>query len=264
MKLKNPPILEAWIELHQQGSESEDPWETGGLTEYLGALGDDFPEDAAQLIFEDRVEIKTRDPSTLVPKEWKGSTRLTRIRAFDESKLRCVQISQDAFVFNMRNQGSNYPGFDVLRDSALTHHDAYRKIFRPAYVRRITLHYSNRITIPIESGIARVEDYLQLGVSVPNDGWSLSNSLVRVTLSIPGHPIEENHLIVELATEGTTKSRDAVHFRVHWQAVADGVNTSSNAVLRERLRILHDAITARFREVATDKLWASFAPVEDS
>ena len=217
MKLRRPPIIEAWIEFHVEAPDNEQTWpdETDAF------LCEVEPEFAMQeAVLKDQVQLVGRDPSTLRPNEIKGKTELLRVRAFDPERTRCLQAGEGIFVYNLSKKGADYPGFDVLLTQALGYLDTYSRRFRPQYVRSAALHYVDLVIIPDDgTGRLSLDDYFNLALRVPRDAdWPLGD--IRVAIAVPLNPKEPRSdvVTVQFASEPRAHKSGEFRFRFHWHA----------------------------------------------
>lgn len=263
MKLRRPPIIEAWIEFHLEAPDNEQTWPD----EKDAFLQEVEPEFALQeAVLKDQVQLVGRDPSTLRPKEIKGRTELLRVRAFDPERTRCVQAGEGLFVYNLPKRGADYPGFDVLLTQALDYFETYSKCFRPQYVRTAALDYVDLVIIPDE-GARRLnlDDYFNLGVRVPSDeGWPLRRIRMEVSIPLTPNGPGSDVLTVQFASEPRARESDDFRFRLHWHAICQDLRTLEREVLEKRLRDLHEAASGLFKDAMTSKLWAMFEPQEET
>lgn len=261
LKLNNPPIVEAWIEFHMEAAQDQHVWPSQ-LESFLPKLGEEFPKSEREFLATEVVEVGKRDPSG-VPLEISGETRLERVKAFDASRTRCVQVGENLLVFNLTRKGAEYPGFPLLLKEGLRHLAAYDECMHPQYVREAALHYVDVIEIPFESsGIVRAHEYLNLRVTTPEgENWPIMKSATQVSIDISGRTEHPDHLVVGLQTDSDAAHPDRLKVRINWHAVCREVGTLDPNILAERLRGVRAVIRQFFQKAVTDKLWETFEPM---
>lgn len=257
--LSKPPIVEAWLEFHVEGPDTNGTWPTE-CQAFLSDVAEQFP--VSEGIYEDRVELLDRDAATQKPKVIRGSTTLQAVRAFDENRTRCVQAGQRLFVFNLQRSGTDYPGFSVLLKESFTWLAKYISCFRPHSVTAVALHYVDLIPIPgrLEDGLP-LDEYFTVGVSVPDkDRWPLSAMIARITvpLSIDSSPSSLLHL--QMSGEPYSDDDKEFRFLLHWHAASRELDTLDPSILKTRLEELHSSAIEKFQDVVTPKLWDMFEP----
>jgi len=262
LKLRNPPVVEAWIEFHARGSDTEETW-PNGVRPFLDEISDDYP--AHDDIFEEAFEVVRRG-ATGVPEQIAGRGEFSRMRAFDKARSRCVQLGRDALVVNLIRSPEPYEGFHRLLPIALEQLARFKRIFRPTTVLTAALHYTDVVKIPRCSGNpTRLEDYFRIGVQVPNEEkWLLGRIAIDISVPLATNAQNTDRLNLGFRTEPTLPENSEHRFRMDWHAECSSLDTLEADVLGARFKAAHDALEQRFRECFTEKTWAMFGEVEEA
>lgn len=256
MKIRNPPIVEAWIEFHAQGSETEETWPSG-LDRFFGEIAGEYPTIERQV--QETYQVVERAPDG-TPAQIAVQGELSRVRAFDGPRRHCVQVSRDTLVVNLLKGDGPYEGFDRLLPAAMGQFGRFVQVFRPRSIMWAALHYTDVVHIPRAPGAAsRLEDYFRVGVQVPDDQtWVLGRIAVELSVSLSASPSEPDELVIAFRRQPPDPGVAEDRFRVDWHAICAQLDTLSSEVLRARLTKVHGALRARFRECFTDRAWALF------
>lgn len=262
MKLRNPPIVEAWIEFHAQGSDTEETW-PAGLDRFFREIADEYPTIERQV--QETYQVVERTPDGK-PAQIAVQGELRRVRAFDEQRRHCVQVGRDALVVNLLKGDGPYEGFHHLLPTAMEQFDRFVQVFRPRVVMSAALHYADVVRIPRALlGVSRLEDYFRVGVQVPDDAtWILSRVAVELSTSLSGNPPGQDELVLGFRRQPASPDLLEDRFRLDWHAVCAELDTMSPEVLSTRLTSMHEALKARFRECFTDRTWALFDEESES
>ena len=258
MKLRKPPIVEAWIEFHFQGCASQQTW-PDKLNEWLESIADQFPK--REVRQEEAFKVIERTPAG-IPATLAGVGGPKVARAFDSKRTRCVQVAKDVLVFNLIKREEEYPGFQELLPCAMVQLADYRKVFEPETARAVALHYTDRVSIPApEDNPLLLDDYFAVGLRVPCDeDWPLRDFGFHLAFSLHSDDVLTDSAQLSFRPE---KSGESAHrFRLDWHVNCGEVDTLDSDDLSERLRRAHDALNSRFRSCFTEKCWALFE--EDS
>lgn len=256
MRLRNPPIVEAWIEFHFRGSDSESTWPQG-LDRFFEEIRADYPN--IELKRRETFQVVQRAPGG-VPVQLAVHGEIDRVRAFDAQRRWCVQVGDDALVVNLIKGTGTYEGFEALLPKALLHLGQYAGVFRPQSVLHAALHYTDVVVIPASEGVSRrLEDYFHIGVRVPDEQtWPLGKIALDVSVPLTGVGEELDHLVLGFRREPPRPGCDEDRFRMDWHAVCVGLDTMASDVLRGRLQGVHDAMKERFRACFTPRTWEMF------
>lgn len=261
MKLRNPPIVEAWIEFHARGSEMEETW-PHGLDPFFGEIANDFPTLERQV--RENYQVVERAPGG-IPVQIAVQGELRRVRAFDKPRQHCVQVGRDTLVVNLIRGPEPYEGFHRLLPFALEQLERFQRIFRPISVLTAALHYTDVVAIPRSSGKpARLEDYFRIGVQVPDErNWLLGRVAIDIAVPLATDAETSDQLVLGFRREPTQPGNSEDRFRMDWHAVCSNLDTLEAGVLGARLLAAHEALKQRFRECFTERIWAMFGEVKE-
>lgn len=255
MKLRNPPIVEAWIEFHAQGSQTEETWPSG-LDPFFREIADEYRTIERQV--QETYQVVERTPEGK-PAQITVQGELRRVRAFDGQRRHCVQVGRDTLVVNLLKGDGPYEGFHHLLPTAMGQFNRFVQVFRPRAVMSAALHYTDVVRIPRALEASRLEDYFRVGVQVPDDAtWILGRIAVELSISLSVNPSEPDELILGFRRQPPAPDMPEDRFRLDWHAVCAQLDTLSSDVLNARLTRVHEALKARFRECFTDRTWALF------
>lgn len=256
MRLRNPPIVEAWIEFHAQGSETEETW-PWGLDPFFREIANEYSTIERQV--QETYQVVERSPDG-APVQLAIQGELRRVRAFDASRRHCVQVSRDTLVVNLIKGDGPYEGFRHLLPTAMAQFDRFVREFRPRAVMWAALHYTDVVRIPRAPGaLSRLEDFFRIGVQVPNEAtWTLGRVAIELSVSLFAGESEPDELVIGFRRESPEPDVTEDRFRIDWHAVCTQLNTLSPDALSARLARVHEALKARFRECFTNRTWALF------
>jgi uncharacterized protein (TIGR04255 family) len=256
VKLRNPPVVEAWIEFHAQGSDARETWPQG-LDSFFGEIRTEYPDIEKQV--QEQFQVVERSPGGM-PVKLAFAGELRRVRAFDQPRRRCVQVGRDTLVVNLIKGNEGYGGFEVLLPLAIAHFERFVRVFQPVSIKEAALHYTDLVRVPREPAVsARLEDLFRIGVQVPDEGtWPLKRVAVDISVSLPGELAEPDELVIGFRREAPVSSVSEDRFRLDWHVVCRDVETLSVDVLGKRLTQAHDGVRQRFRECFTEHTWSLF------
>jgi uncharacterized protein (TIGR04255 family) len=256
LKLRNPPIVEAWIEFHFRGSDTEVTWPQG-LDLFFQEIVAEYP--TIERHFEESFQVVERAPGGM-PKHVAFQGEIRRMRAFDAPRHSCVQTGQDTLAVNLIKGTGPYEGFRLLLPTALAQLVRYVRVFRPQSVLSAALHYTDVVTIPRNTDEpARLEDHFRIGVQVPDEKhWLLGRVAIEIGVPLATNGDGTDQLVLGFRREPTRPASREDRFRMDWHAVCSGLNTVAADILRTRLQAMHDALKRQFQECFTERTWAMF------
>lgn len=257
MKLKNPPIVEAWIEFHMRGNETAANWKQG-IKQFFDEIKEEYPE--PESIFVETFHVEKRS-SAGVPEQLTGKRELHRVRAFNTSRSQCVQVGRDTLIFNLIKGDGPYEGFDALLPMALRQFQRYIEIFRPKSVLYAVLHNKDLVRIPKNPDSAtRLEQYFRLGIQVPEETqWVLGAIKMEISINLNSAPQSKDQLILGFQRDIWESQIQEDRYRMDWHAICPEIDSLDTDLLRNRLEAAHDAMRQRFRDCFTDRTWELFA-----
>ncbi|MEI6605537.1 MAG: TIGR04255 family protein [Verrucomicrobiota bacterium] len=164
-KLPHPPIVEAVLDIDCDLPPSLQPstLESAGRE----VFGDVYPIFRKQFIQQAQVTMKPESQPEVVASQ---GLRSFQFAAPDEKQI--VQIRLDGFSFNRL---APYGSLDDYLPEISRCWDLFRRIAAPVQIRKISLRYINRITIPTVDGKVKLSDYLKVSPNLP-DGTGLEFS----------------------------------------------------------------------------------------
>ncbi len=258
MKLLKPPILEAYIRFDFTFPETAKPLDFPQAREFLE-------------LFKDKVKPKDFRVTDDVKIDWNkaGKPEGARIqRAFDTARgasadeSRWIQMGQRFVATNILRQSNHpdYPGFDVLKQSALECFDAYVTLFSPIDVSIVTLHYVDVIEIPKITGL-KLSEYMKLLPQVPDQGFG-SISQFMIALTLPSNDKADVYNVI-IGREPDDPARKLMRLRIEWDAQSQNVKSLSKVELIDRLDRIHAETLRLFRSCFTDAGWNLFEPMAE-
>jgi uncharacterized protein (TIGR04255 family) len=252
LKLRNPPVVEAWIEFHMRGSSQQATWPEG-LKQILPELTETYGSTPEQLT---RDTFQYRISAASVPEVFDAKREVVRVRLFDGERRRCVQIGNDELVVNLVRGGAEFEGLDALTGVARTELQRYISVFRPESIRSLAVHYTDIVRIPIAPPW-RLEDYFNIGITVPADGeWPLAGIALECTFPLDREADHQDHLILSFKRERPGSGEE--RFRMDWHVESVGLNTLDVAEILARVSVLREELRPRFQACFTKRAWDLF------
>lgn len=258
MKLRKPPLLEAYIRFDMKLGENAPSLDERRAGEFLELSADQVkPKD---VIYRDDVQI-----------DWDKAGRATGlrrrrrvevVRACNADETRWVQVGPLYVVLNLvRNAAkSDYAGYEDLKRAALECFDKYVQFFAPEAVREVTLHYVDVIELPKQSALP-LENYLRLLPSIPPQGFGPVQRFMVALSAQASNPDDTIHVI--LGREPDDDVRKVHRLRMEWEAKSSNLSTLDHGELIRRLDRIHVDVRTCFRACFTDNGWQLFDPDED-
>jgi uncharacterized protein (TIGR04255 family) len=159
LKLKNPPIVEAVIDID---CDLPPGTELAALKEPARALFHDrYPNLRQHFIPEHRYEMHRAEPPKI---EARAGLRALQFLAEDEKQL--VQVRTTGFSFNRLSPYSSLD--DYLPEIGRTWR-LFVELAKPVQMRRVALRYINRILLPFAGGKVRLEQFLAVPPHLPDE-----------------------------------------------------------------------------------------------
>jgi uncharacterized protein (TIGR04255 family) len=260
LKLLKAPILEAYIRFDFILGETAQPLDPNCASKFFDLFQDHVKPKDVQ--FQDAVQIKWDKVGS--PKHLELHRTLEKARACNANETRWIQIGQRHLAFNyLRNQSEqDYPGYPVLKSTALEGFAKYVNFFSPQSCNEASLHYINVIEIPKKPG-TKIEEFLALCPHVPNQNFG-PVKLFMVALSMvasdPNDALQAN-----LTREPDDNERNVFRLRLEWDAKIQNIGTLDATELSGRLDRVHEQVLTCFKSCFTDTGWQMFEPrAEDS
>ncbi len=253
-KYKNPPVVEAWIDFRFEYGEETSEWNEKIAVDFVNSFEQFNQEEHLALV---KKEIKVSEHGPVFSE---SAPVLQRIKAFNKTKDRCLQIEQSLLVYNMlRKKDVEWPGFPVLLEEALPFCQKYIDTFHPTSVKTV-LHYRDHIVIPFVEGKIEPRDYFEIYPEVPED--KIGN-MVDYSLSLILSGICENGVTrFSVRTEpfGIEESMTKLPFIIDWdiQPVIS-FNSEDLGACKKWLNLAHIGINKAFEGCLTGKCRALFS-----
>jgi uncharacterized protein (TIGR04255 family) len=244
-KLKNPPIVEAIIDIECDMppkfvlSEMEVP--AGN------ALHDHYPSIRKQFVQELKIEAKENAaPSHVV------SQGLSSIHFIQSDTKQLVQVRTTGYSFNRL---APYGGLDDHLPEIARTWDVFCKLVKPVQIRLIRLRYINRIELPLSTGIIDLDDYLLTGPRLPDEsrltftGFLHQYSVLEKTT---GHRAN-----IVLTAQPTHAEKLPILFDIGAEAHGRAEPADTKYIM-EKIAALRSLKNSIFRDTLTDKCLTLF------
>ena len=228
-EFKNPPVIESWIEFEINLTDESVLWSEDIAKELIKKHFPDFKTVDFFGLAQVTVDPKTRAISAT-------GLSFDRVKAFTETRDRCVQAARNMLVFNHIKKDT-WPKFEERRDQAFDALDKYLEFRQLNKLRTVALHYRDMVQIPKDNkGMIQLEDYFTICPKVPEDRFgALSN--FTFMLELPNIYKSANTLLAVGSDPSQKSSETHYRFIMDWhltpkQEITD-VDTSK--------KWLHDA-----------------------
>jgi uncharacterized protein (TIGR04255 family) len=263
-RLARPPLIEAWVEFHFESAAATDTWSAGAIDEFLSRFADQAAHRdrfvTRQLAFEDPLPPGGTGSSVV---HVRTEDRLVRVRACNASRTRWIQVARDLLVYNLARHGTEYPGFDSLRDNALAVLAAYCERFQPQFVREAVLHYTDLVDIPApKQGMINLPHYFSLFPQTPD---AFSGVMAQFAQQVIIRPCadREDTVLIDFRTEIAPSDKDTYRFRMDWHCTCSRIDTLDLAIIGHRLGAIRSCVRGMFRECFKEPAWISFQPTAE-
>jgi uncharacterized protein (TIGR04255 family) len=261
-RLENPPVIEAWIEFHFESAAETETWSEGAINQFFGRFPDLLVHRerfiARQVAIEDPLLLGKTGSSTV---HVRTEDSLVRVRVSNESRTRWIQVARNLLVHNVARHGTEYPGFDSLRDKALDVLGTYCEHFRPQFVREAVLHYTDLIDIPApKEGMIHLPDYFNLFPQTP-DAFSGVMAQFAQQIIVRPRADGDDAVLVDFRTETSPAEKNVFRFRMDWHCGCSRLDTLDLEIIRRRLGAIRDCVRGMFRECFKQPVWNTFQPI---
>lgn len=254
-KLNKPPLIEAWIQASVvPAPESEWTWEAADqvLRSFGGEL--DVFEHLPSYTPEVRKFSKDKRPTEI---EIRVEPRFLRVR--DQIRSKLVQISHnELIVTGIRQDDTEYPGFDKLLESFLQAFERYCEFIPVAGLQSVELHYVDLVVISELFDSGKELDELFVGApklpekpfgGVVNASWS--------TTFMPSKP----PIVAQLSVQMHPPDGGEGRFRMDWHCWCEEIESIDRDAIAARLRRAHNFVLECFRASIQPSVWQLFEPV---
>ena len=260
MKLRNPPIVEAWID-YRFGVGPDLPSDPAGTAARLLAerFGNELPD--IDWVVQDVFRVLEDDPRKGGRAE--VGQQILSVRAANPTETEFVQMGPDFVSVNfVRPSGGDYPGYTVLRDRSLDLLEIYSAEFRPERLQSFALHNVDRVPIPRGAGGVRLEDWFHLSLAPPQ-GFGASPHGFSLTFR-QSTPIPGVEMLFTVRTEEDSSDDEAAWFRFGWHLTGAFDAEPDRETIRGRLDAVHEHLNTAFRATFTERAWSTFDPEADA
>ncbi len=93
VKLRKPPVIEAWIEFKIDLTDEHSVWDGNASNEFLTEHFPSFSHTDQMALAKITIDPKTRKPTTKV-------AGIERMRAFTENRDKCIQVGRNVVIYN--------------------------------------------------------------------------------------------------------------------------------------------------------------------
>lgn len=256
-KYKNPPVVEAWIDFRFEYGEESSDWNNRVAVDFVKCF-DKFNQEEHVALIRKEIRMSKRGPFFS-----ESAPELQRLKTFNATKNRCLQIEENLLVYNMiRKKDEEWPGFSVLLEEALPCCQKYIDSFHPTNL-RVALHYRDHIVIPFVNDKIEPKDYFEIYPNVPED--KLGN-MVDYSLSL---------LLTDICKEGAGRfsvrtepfaldeSRPQLPFIIDWDVQSvNPFNCEDLDTCAAWLKSAHEGINRAFEGCLTPKCRSLFDEVQ--
>lgn len=256
MELRNPPLVQVWIELTFEKS-SEIVWEPKVIEKLFSQFQEEYP--VWEATWDNRITIEKSKPNKL-PRVIDERPVLKIARALTQDRSRSVQVSHNQLVCNFTRTGESYPGFEALCNETLKRLEEYLRCCCPESLTGLALHYVDVIEIPIDGQPVRLEDYFEPAIGYPAGAFGVVSSFL---VSCTAHPDNaEGPLQIRFASEPTDPELQLLRYQIDWHLSRQkGLSLEVDEV-RRSLTAMHDCLIDYFQKSFTAKGWELFEPLE--
>lgn len=253
MSLKNPPIVEMWIEFDFEPNPSG---AVQPAVQFLQEYADQYPK--LEILHEDRLEFR-QVSSQQLPQVVGRQVSIKHIRAHDEEGTSWLQVTPNQLVCSFLRRGEKYPGFDSLSKESLAKFTRYVALCSPVKLRNAAIHYVDAIDVPAPaSGEIRLADYFALGLDLPADPFGDQLSyLVRTTLRPPDGT---GSLEIQMQFDSFDQEQHLFRFRMDWHKFCPYDREADPVPVGAKLKDAHESVMRCFRAAFADRTWQLFGP----
>jgi uncharacterized protein (TIGR04255 family) len=174
LKLKNPPIVEAVVDID---CDLPPGFEVALLEKSSRpAYGDKYPNPKTQFLQE--VKIETQQDGAPRAAATRSAVQALQFRSQDEKQI--VQVRAQGFSFNRL---APYRGLDEYLPEIERTWRLYVDLVSPIQTRTIRLRYINRIDLPLTGGQVELDDFFNISPRIPNEkGFKLAGFINQQTV----------------------------------------------------------------------------------
>ena len=159
LKLKNPPIVEAVVDIDCDLPAGLD---LAALEEPARKLfREHYPKPRQQFLHEHRFEMRGTEAPMVAAKRG-----LQALQFATEDERQLVQVRAQGFSFNRL---APYSSLDYYLSEIQRTWRLFAQLTNPIQMRRVALRYINRILLPLVGGKIRLEEFLAISPRLPDE-----------------------------------------------------------------------------------------------
>lgn len=258
MKLKNPPIVEAWIDFRFEIDENAERWQAEKAIHIAEQMYDgefDTKVGIAQEVIVNSADLNAGRP---------GERRryFDAIRVFNERGDKYLLIGQARAAYAVTKVAdAPWEGFVKLRDQALDCLTKFQATARPGPAKSVALHYVDDVRVSNTPGVEmNLANFLMVRPQIPHAGFGpVSQFALELVFPTPGSP--EQTMVLQMRSMPLEESSGGqVAFRMDWHHSWDTTTIPDLDAIKMFLDRAHDRQTASFHHAFTQTAWDSFGP----
>jgi uncharacterized protein (TIGR04255 family) len=251
---KKPPVVEAWIEFHFEYGEEAPKWDQNVTTQFINSFGEQFDQKNQVALFAKEVKIGEQGPVFS-----QSDPILHRLKIFNKTKDRCLQVEQKLLVYNMLRNGTDWPGFSILLQEVLPIHQQYLDAFHPVKIRKVVLNYRDHIMVPFENESIEPKDYFEIYPNIPPKMGNMAHYSLSLVLSdickdgIAQFSVRTKPCIID-------ETKPKLPFIIDWNVHSTISFACNDKISYEAwLNTAHDGVSQAFKECLTEKCRGLFS-----
>lgn len=263
VELRNPPVIEAWIEFRFSVEENAPPWDVSTFADFL------------EKNFEGQYQIKDlvgHYELTLASREGVPGIKdaravFERARAASQNGESYLQAGRDVLIYNLLRQQEAWPSYDALRDQALNAYGKYVAYAKPSGLLAVGLHYRDMVNIPFAGkDHIDLERYFKIHPQVPGEIFGpVSRFSIALTIPCMADQASLNLVIQDERQPADAEKRDTdlAKFRMDWHLNSGIMESMEREHVRQWLDKAHSELIRVFSESFTNDAWALFERKEE-
>lgn len=261
MKLRKPPVIEAWIEFRFELTEDVGPWDVHEARRFLERYYEGIFE--PKLVGWQHQVVYHHEANK--PPHGKASAQFTKLRASNVAEDRYLQVGRDTVALNvLKKNDREWPAFSAWRDEAIVLMMNYIEFVQQRSVLSVqpALHYRDVVPLPLTGGKLEPKDYLNIYPEVPAPIFGdVNHFFIGLVFGSKISEIGRTQLLVTpLEREESAAQNEHVRLQMDWHIVSTELQSPDQRRLGEWLdRADHDVVEA-FKNVFTKAAWELFEP----
>ncbi len=261
MKFRKPPVVEVWISVELDPSESKrEPLDAQRVQEYARCVEGEFP--ILESLHETKFTFEEKSATDL-PKVTDKDVRLKSVRLWNNDRSKIIQIDDDQFAFHVLKTPEDTPGYSKVCEAAQPKLKEYVEVFQPTRIRHATLHYLDIIDIPhLASGNLNLKDYFPYAVDLPEEPFGPISALNHQFQVIC--PVDEGPLFFRLQNLPAPPEQRVYRFRLEWHKQSVDVNTLDLSQVWTRMDVAHDYMWDCFNAALSPSTLELFEPIHET